>query len=172
MTDYKVDSADIDEDELTCDDPRSTAERLALAKADAVAVRHPNSLVIGADTVVAFLDSPPEQLAKPLDEEHAAQMLGKLSGRTHTVFTGVALVGPDIRWVGSDETRVSFRHLTDQEIRRYVSTGEPMDKAGAYAIQGGAATFILKVEGSISNVIGLPLELLRSVLKTREGQRT
>lgn len=157
---------------MTCEDPRETAERIALAKALVVAERHPASLVIGADTVVALWNGRWEQLAKPRDEEHAAWMLSRLSGRTHTVVTGLATVDRDGRWVSSEETRVTFREVSDEEIRSYVASGEPMDKAGAYAVQGGAAGFVTRVEGSLSNVIGLPIELLKARLQSREGPRT
>lgn len=162
VPEFEVVPADVDEDALTRLDPWVTARELAMAKARVVARLRPEALVIGSDTVVA-VDSGleyPVQLAKPRDEEDAMRMLRLLSGRQHMVITGVALVRGLIEEVSADTTRVSFRELTEGEIRTYVGTGEPMDKAGAYAIQGGAAAFVERTEGSISNVIGLPLELL------------
>lgn len=163
---FEVAAAEIDEDAETLDDPFETARRLALLKARNVAGVRPGALVIGGDTVVALPD--PDggyvQLAKPVDVEDAVRMLGLLSGRSHSVVTGVALV-----WSGGEladrcESKVAFRALDEAEIRAYVATGEPMDKAGAYAVQAGGGTFVKAIEGSRSNVIGLPLELLSSML--------
>jgi septum formation protein len=162
---FEVIPAHVDEDALTVDDPWETAARLALAKAQTVAANRPDSLVIGSDTVVAIEEATGfRQLAKPSDATDAVQMLTALSGRTHYVITGVALVHVQRMWVESDTTKVQFRKLTEAEVSDYVETGEPMDKAGAYAIQGGAAGFVESVEGSTSNVIGLPLELLERML--------
>ncbi|MFT5223160.1 MAG: septum formation protein, partial [Glaciecola sp.] len=112
------------------------------------------ALVIGADTVVV-LDG--EVLGKPVDEYDAVAMLRRLSGRTHAVMTGVAVrLGDATEW-SVVRTEVMFRALGDGEIKRYVATGEPMDKAGSYAIQGGAGAFIPKITGSDTNVVGLPL---------------
>ena len=161
VPEFEILVSDVDEEALTVADPIQTAEGLAEAKARAVARLRPDALVIGADTVV-FLEG--EQFAKPGDAEDAKRMLRALGGRTHTVATGVALVSPDGAIVFHDRTLVTFRDLTDAEIRAYVATGEPMDKAGAYAIQGGAAAFVLRREGSESNVVGLPLERLATFL--------
>ena len=123
----------------------------------------PDALVIGADTVVA-LDG--EQFAKPIDADDARRMLRALSGkdkadaRTHTVATGVSLISSAGVTTFHERTLVTFRELTDAEIDAYVAGGEPMDKAGAYAIQGGAGAFVLQREGSETNVIGLPLKRL------------
>jgi septum formation protein len=139
---------------------------LALAKAAAVLGKNPDALVIGGDTVVAIAeaDGVYRHLAKPLDASDAAEMLRALSGREHLVITGVALVMKGNQAAATDTTRVFFRELHEDEIEHYVSTGEPMDKAGAYAIQGGAKDFVQKIEGSWSNVVGLPVELLRQML--------
>ncbi|MBC8063255.1 MAG: Maf family protein, partial [Chlorobia bacterium] len=106
----------------------------------------------------------PVLLAKPVNKADACHMLWLLSGRTHKVVTAVALIWPLGTAIASDTTNVTFRELTEEEIDAYIATSEPMDKAGAYAIQGGAAGFVEKTEGSISNVIGLPMELLTGML--------
>lgn len=131
---------------------------LARAKCAEVADRHPGRMVLAADTLVCVDDA---VLGKPKDEADAARMLRLLSGRTHQVYTGVCLRLPDGReWCDADGTDVTFMPLTDEMIRRYIATGEPADKAGAYAIQGAAGAFISHINGSPSNVIGLPLGLL------------
>jgi septum formation protein len=143
--------------------PEALALRLALAKARAAA--DDGDLALGADTVVAVDDEP---LGKPADAAEARIMLARLSGRRHRVWTGVALVERDARRrreaVRAARTEVVFRPLTAAEIDAYVETGEPLDRAGAYAIQGGAAAVAARVEGSLSNVVGLPLELLLDLL--------
>ncbi len=168
VSEFEVLVSDVDEEALTVADPIETAERLAEAKARAVAVLRPDALVVGADTVVALGD---EQFAKPRDAADARRMLRALSGRTHVVATGVSLVAAEGVQTFHDRTHVTFRDLTDAEIEAYVATGEPMDKAGAYAIQGGASAFVLRREGSESNVIGLPLERLAPLL-TNQGTRS
>lgn len=164
---FEVVTADVDEDAHTVEDPWHTAERLALMKARAVAALRPNALVIGGDTVVALPrpDGSFEQLAKPVDFDDACRMLGLLSGQTHRVITGVALVWPEGEEVFHDESHVTFRELSEFEIRDYVGTGEPMDKAGAYAVQAGGGTFIAAIDGSRTNVIGLPMEKLEARLR-------
>jgi septum formation protein len=157
IPDFEVVVSEVDEDALTVPDPRRTAERLAEAKAQAVAALRPDALIIGGDTVVALGQL---QLAKPSDEQDAERMLSLLSGQTHEVITGLSLVWPGGRQTFSDSARVTFRSLDYREISAYVHSGEPMDKAGAYAIQGGASTFVAKLEGHISTVIGFPLEIL------------
>ncbi len=165
VPEFTVDPADVDEDALTDDDPWVTAQRLAREKALAVRERHPDALVIGGDTVVALEgEAGWSQLAKPLDEADARRMLGLLSGRTHTVITGVCLVWPGGLSAFTEATRVTFKAMSEGEIGAYVATGEPMDKAGAYGFQGGARPFVERVEGSVSNVIGLPLERLEEAL--------
>lgn len=163
VPEFEVLVADVDEDALTLPDPFETAERLAEEKAKAVAALRPDALVIGGDTVVA-LDG--VQFAKPRDAADARRMLRALSGQTHVVATGVSLVSAKSVQTFHDRTYVTFRELSDEEIAEYVATGEPMDKAGAYAIQGGAAGFVVRREGSESNVIGLPLEALTEALKS------
>ena len=134
-------------------------ERIALAKAEAVASRCPGSLVLGADTVVVIDD---QILGKPCDEDDANRMLRVLNGRSHQVLTGVALVN-DVTGqsrVAHEVTEVRFAVMSDEEINWYVATGEPMDKAGAYAIQGHGALFIKEIRGDYFNVVGLPVRLL------------
>ena len=166
IEDFEVVVSDCDEEALTQADPVETAEILARAKAQSIALKRPESLVIGADTVVALER---EQLAKPGSKGEAAAMLRKLSGREHKVITGVCLMGPGLESTFSVQTTVRFRDLTEDEIETYVATGEPMDKAGAYAIQGGAAGFVERYNGSLSNVVGLPVEALESALRTAFG---
>ena len=133
-------------------------KKLAQAKCAEVALRHPNRYVLAADTLVCVDD---EILGKPKDEEDAHRMLRLLSGRAHEVHTGVCLMLPDGReWTGVDTAQVHFMELSDEMIHRYIATGEPMDKAGAYGIQSTAGIFISHIEGSPSNVIGLPLGLV------------
>jgi septum formation protein len=158
---FLIDPADLDEDALTIKDPRETAERLAEAKARLVALDHAEDFVLGADTVVACRGV---QLAKPNTDAEACAMLGLLSGKTHQVFTGVALIGPGFERVSSEVTQVTFRSLDEEEISAYVATGDPMDKAGGYGIQGGAKGFVARIEGSFTNVIGLPVDLVREML--------
>lgn len=133
-------------------------EALARLKCEEVLSRYPGRMVLGADTLVC-VDG--EIMGKPRDGEDAARMLSLLSGRAHEVHTGLCLHCPDGRMLlEAETTRVHFLPLTREMIRRYVETGEPMDKAGAYAIQGRAGVFVSRIEGSPSNVIGLPLGLL------------
>lgn len=144
------------------DDPIQAACANALGKARDVALRHPGKIVLGADTVV-ILDG--RILGKPRDEADAARMLTELSGREHEVVTALALVGE-----GEDVehgcTRVQFRELSTAEIEAYVASGEPMDKAGAYGIQGLAGQFVTRIDGCYFNVMGLPVELLTRMLKS------
>ncbi|MFC1529989.1 Maf family protein [Gemmatimonadota bacterium] len=146
-------------------DHAASAGAAALVKADAVARNHPGAVVIGADTVVVSPDG--ELLGKPADVESAIGILMKLSGKPHTVFTGVAVIGPgrDEVSVATEETRVVMRAFGREEAARYVASGEPMDKAGAYGIQVRGALLVERVEGCYFNVVGLPLNLLRTMLE-------
>ena len=144
--------------------PYLAVERLSLLKAADVAKSQPeNALVIGADTVVV-LDG--EILTKPSDEEDAARMLARLSGRQHSVLTGISVMRRrDGKAVSVfEETKVCFRALSEEEIMRYVSTGEPLDKAGAYGIQGRGSLLVEKIEGDYFNVVGLPVCRLARLL--------
>jgi len=161
---FTVLSSAVDETPVPGESPRETVQRLALAKAELVAARAVGpAIVIAADTVVT-LDG--AMFGKPRTTEDARQMLEKLSGRTHSVITGVALIRlPDVERVEFQEiTQVQFATLDDEEIVRYLSSGEPFDKAGAYAIQGLAGRYIPRIEGCYYNVVGLPLARLFSAL--------
>ncbi|MFT4603972.1 MAG: septum formation protein [Rhodothermales bacterium] len=147
-------------------EPAGQVEQLARDKATDVAKRHPEALVLGADTVVV-LDG--RILGKPNDEDHARSMLRTLSGRSHVVYTGIALVHSASGRVHSRHacTQVTFAALSDSEIRRYVEGGSPMDKAGAYGIQDDAGSlFIERIDGDYYNVVGLPLRTLYVSLVT------
>ena len=159
---FDVLAADVDETPLPGESPMAYVERLAIAKAQAVLAMHPDARVLGADTTVT-IDG--DILAKPADDRDAARMLRQLSGRVHEVHTGVALAARDAVRSAVDTTRVWFDFMTDEDISWYVATGEPVDRAGAYAIQGFASRFIPRIEGSYSNVVGLPVALVSSILK-------
>ena len=162
---FEVQPAGIPEHVLPGEDPRSMVERLAEAKARAVAeLSEPQVVVLGSDTAVV-LDG--DILGKPRDPEHALALLRRLTGRIHQVLTGVALVterGARAH-VLSVESRVRMRPASEEELRAYVATGEGLDKAGAYALQGGGRRFVESVEGSESNVIGLPLDETCALLR-------
>ena len=161
--------APIDEDALTVADPFETATTLAFKKAEAVGIGRAlgaNDRIIGADTVVALqTDGGWCQFGKPRDRDDARRILKSLSGKTHIVTTGVAVLTPFSSMSAHDVTYVTFFELTDAQIEAYIATDEPYDKAGAYAIQGGAEPFVREVEGSLTNVIGLPLELMKEILR-------
>ena len=174
---FEVRPAHIPEDPLPGEDPIMYVTRLAREKAEVVfreagagkgeagkmsAERGSSLAVLGADTTVT-LDG--AILGKPADAEDAARILELLSGRTHRVITGVALVTAQGTEVAAEVTAVRFLTLSDAEIRAYIATGEPMDKAGAYGIQGRAARWIPRVEGCYFNVVGLPLALVCSLLE-------
>jgi septum formation protein len=164
---FEVVVAGIDEKPWPNEMPASYALRNASEKAREVARRRGDQgLILAADTIVV---QDQHILEKPEDAAHACRMLRQLSGRSHFVITGVCLLhqGPDSfrEWGDAVHTAVHFRNLTDREIEAYVATGEPMDKAGAYAIQGGAAAFVDGYEGSYSNVVGLPVETVTRLLK-------
>lgn len=150
---FTVSAADIDETPHEGEAADAYVLRLAREKARAVAARHPGAWVLAADTTVAL---GPELLGKPRDAEEAKAMLSRLSGRTHEVHTGVALAGRHEEALVA-RTRVTFRALSPGEIAWYAGTGEPLDKAGAYAVQGRGGFLVAAVEGSPTNVIGLPL---------------
>jgi len=158
---FDVVPSGVPEDMPASGEPEVIAKRLARSKALGVALARPDALVIGADTVVAIGDL---LLAKPETREDAVRMLMILSGREHTVTTGVGLLWPGRQYAFADTARVRFRRISPDEATAYVETGEPMDKAGAYAIQGGAARFVESVEGDTDTVIGLPVATLREAL--------
>lgn len=145
--------------------PEQQAERLALHKAQTIASSLPETLVLGADTIVVDEYG---ILGKPKDEQDAFQMLSRLSGRVHQVITGLALIStypPQKTLVNHETTQVKFALLSEEEIHYYIRTGEPLDKAGAYGIQGKGAAFIEWIHGCYNNVVGLPLFLLVKMLK-------
>lgn len=158
---FEVLAADIDETPHPNEAPAAYVERLAIEKARAVFALRPESRVLGADTTVT-IDG--QILGKPEDEADAMRMLRLLNGRPHEVHTGVALVSRSGVRSAVDTTRVWFATMTDEDISWYVATGEPADRAGAYAIQGFASRFIPRIDGSYSNVVGLPVALVSSIL--------
>ena len=145
--------------------PDALVARLALQKAREVAALRPEATVIGADTVVA-LDG--QVLGKPSDEEEAREMLSALSGRRHQVYTGMTVLSGGQAFTHVECTQVEFRPLTAEEIAAYVATGESMDKAGAYGIQGRACVFIRGIQGDYYNVVGLPVCALHELLAQLE----
>ena len=174
---FTVQAADIDETPLPGEGPRECAERLAREKALAVARTRPQDLVLGADTIVVVDET---ILGKPGDADDAARMLRLLSNRVHRVITGVCVVrsasenqvklrteNRELR-TASETTLVTMTAISDEEIRDYVATGEPMDKAGAYAIQGIASRWIPRIEGDYSNVVGLPVALVYRMLQEQK----
>jgi septum formation protein len=192
---FTVQPADIDETPLAGEPPRECAERLAREKALAVCRTRPQDRVLGADTIVVVDEI---ILGKPVDDDDAVRMLCLLSGREHQVITGLCLVGTvagghlpvvsesertelrsrpyeilrtdnrELR-TASETTLVTMSELSEDEIREYVATGEPMDKAGAYAIQGMASRWIPRIEGDYSNVVGLPVALVYAMLRGDEA---
>ncbi|MGH9545938.1 MAG: Maf family protein [Terriglobales bacterium] len=170
---FTVCPANIHELPLAAETPRECAERLAREKALAVFRQQPDKTVLGADTIVV-VDG--EILGKPRDGADAMRMLRLLSGRTHQVTTGVCLMAPPLRTgnhelgTGFEDTRsettvVTMTTLTDDGIRSYVATGEPTDKAGAYAIQGFASRWIPRIDGDYCSVVGLPVALVYRMLR-------
>lgn len=166
---FTVQPADVNEDLLPNEEPDEYVQRLARDKAIAVWESLPptishraSTFVLGADTTVV-VDH--HILAKPVDAADAARMLRLLSGRTHMVSTGVCLIGEGIEDLRCETTRVTFDALTDADIEMYVAHGEPMDKAGAYAIQGIASRWISRIEGCYFNVVGLPVSLVCWMLR-------
>lgn len=158
---HEVRPADIDEQYLAGETPRAHAERLAREKAAVVAASAPDALVIGSDTIVV-VDG--DVLGKPRDDAHAAEMLSRLAGRTHTVMTAVAVRWRDVELSDVVEVEVAFHPLGADEIAAYIATREPMDKAGAYGIQGYGATIVARVDGDYFAVMGLPLQRLVRLL--------
>jgi nucleoside triphosphate pyrophosphatase len=161
---FAVEASDIPEVPRARESALAFAFRAAREKAEAVARRCPGKWVLAADTVVV-VDG--DILGKPADAADAAAMLGRLSGRCHSVITGVALADSEgaLAETFAVESVVEFRPLQADEIEAYVATDEPFDKAGAYAIQGGAARFVTSVSGSYTNVIGLPIDEVRALLE-------
>ncbi len=173
---FAVEPADIDETPRAGEAPRECAERLAREKALAVWRTRPQDFVLGADTIVVVDDA---ILGKPVDPADAVRMLRLLSGRVHRVITGVCLVkagdsrdllrAAELARTASETTQVTMNALSEDEIREYVTSGEPEDKAGAYAIQGMASRWIPRIEGDYSNVVGLPVALVYRMLREQGG---
>jgi septum formation protein len=160
--DFTVDPAHVPEERQDHELPREYAIRLARDKAIAVAARNPGAVVLGADTIVVADE---HVLEKPQDGADAARMLKLLSGRTHQVTTGVCLVVNGEEETATETTEVVMSAISEQEIHDYVATGEPMDKAGAYAIQGRASRWVTRIDGCYFNVVGLPVPLVYRLLR-------
>jgi len=162
---FEVITSDIPEDLENSFTPEQIAEQLAFQKAQSVAFSFKESVVIGADTIVVDNEG---ILGKPKDEADAYQMLSRLSGRVHRVITGLALIStwsPSKTLIRHETTNVKITTLSDQDIKWYIQTGEPLDKAGAYAIQGQGTVFVEWIHGCYNNVVGLPLFLLVKMLR-------
>jgi septum formation protein len=167
--DFVVMPADVDERVRAGESPEPYVRRVSEAKARVVVARVPGAIVLSADTTVV-VDG--EILGKPRDAAEAGRMLRALSGRTHEVLTAVTFADPDSSSgldIRLERTAVEFAPMTEAEIEWYVATGEPMDKAGAYAIQGLASRFVTRIAGSYSNVVGLPVALVHRLLRDREA---
>ena len=166
---FEVVPADVSELRKPGEDPIRFVTRLAREKAEAVAASQPitpDTIVLGADTIVVVDE---EVLGKPQDAADAARMLRLLSGQTHQVITGVCLAKGRERQRAAEVTFVRFSTLSDAEIDAYVATGEPLDKAGAYAIQGRAGRWVPRIHGCYFNVVGLPLALVSSMIEAMQG---
>lgn len=148
-------------DETVAPGTEPTEAAVSLAVRKALAAVAPGAFVVAADTLI---DLDGRILGKPADISEAVRTLRALSGRAHWVVTGVAVRRHETVLTGLGQTKVTFRELSDEEIARYVATGEPMDKAGAYAIQGGAREFVARVDGAFDNVAGLPVDVVRRLL--------
>ena len=168
---FTVEPAHVPEQALPDEQPLIYAQRLARDKALAVFSRNPDSVVLGADTIVVVNE---HLLEKPQNDADAARMLRLLSGRVHQVITGVCLIAKDYEQTEAEVTEVGFSALSVAEIAEYVATREPMDKAGAYAIQGVASRWVERIDGCYFNVVGLPMprvyRMLRQ-LETKTGMR-
>jgi len=162
---FVVRPADVDETPLPAEDARVYVTRIARAKAHAAEIA-PGEILLAADTTVAIHG---EILAKPLDGADARRMLAKLSGQRHEVFTGICLRSADRIVEDRAETSVWFAPLSADEIDSYVASGEPMDKAGGYAIQGLASKFVERIDGCYFNVMGLPVAMVYRLLRRMSG---
>jgi septum formation protein len=159
-------AADIDETEREGEDPGDYVERLALEKAAVVARLYPNDIVLGADTTVV-IDR--QIIGKPADLDEACRMLTMLAGKWHEVLTGVAVIRQGSRASGIQRTRVKFAPMSAAEINFLATRGDPLDKAGAYAVQAQAALFIEGIEGDYWNVVGLPVKLVYDLIIKQPG---
>ena len=163
---FAVDPAHVPEQPLDSEPPMDYARRLAREKALAVFARHRDEMILGADTIVVIDE---HLLEKPADIRDAVRMLRLLAGRTHEVITGVCLVAPGFERTETEMTRVTFSELSDDEIAAYIHTGEAMDKAGAYGIQGIASRWVTSITGDYFNVVGLPVARVYRLLREAEG---
>jgi septum formation protein len=159
---FVKDVADIDESEIKGETPEDYVQRLAREKAETVAAKYENAIILGADTTVV-IDN--QIIGKPIDLPDARRMLKMLSGNWHEVLTGVAIVKDGKTKFGLQSTKVKFAEMNDEEIDFLVEKGEPLDKAGAYAVQAQAALFIEKIEGDYWNVVGLPVNLVYELMR-------
>ena len=163
IDDFRVLISEFDESSLPAGlAPEDHVVRAACSKARQISWQNRDSLVIGADTIVVVDD---EILGKPVDETDAARMLRLLSGRSHEVYSGIFIISEEMERQAAERTEVVFRDLSDEMILRYIATGEPKDKAGAYGIQGKGAVLVKCISGCYSNVVGLPLYKLSVLLK-------
>jgi septum formation protein len=158
---FSKDVPDVDESEYPGESAEDYVRRLAGEKAEAVAVRHGDEIVLAADTTVVLSG---RIIGKPDDAEHAREMLGRLSGKWHEVLTGVAIAKGGRTIIGMQRTRVKFAELGQDEVNFLVELGDPLDKAGAYAVQAQAALFIEGIEGDYWNVVGLPINLIYEMI--------
>ncbi len=159
-SDFEIMPSDIEE--IASGTPKEQVLKLALDKAADIAKRRPDDVVIGADTLVAI---GAEILGKPIDKGDAARMLRKLSGNTHCVYTGIAVIAETKTETRCVVTQVKFNEMTDEEIEEYIDTGEPIDKAGAYGIQGYGGKFIDRIDGCYFNVMGLPQSVVYEMIR-------
>ncbi len=162
--DFDIFPADVNESILAGESPEDYAVRVSLDKVRVVAKKVGEGIIIAADTIVVFKDI---VLGKPVDSEDAKRMLEMLSGKMHRVITGLAVMNAATGVVicRASTTSVWFRNLDEDEVKKYVLSGEPLDKAGAYGIQGKGALLVARIEGCYNNVVGLPLALLDEVLR-------
>jgi septum formation protein len=167
---FEKDVPDIDESERPGESPEDYVMRLAASKSEVIAERHPNEIVLGADTTVV-IDG--QIVGKPIDAADARRMIKMLSGNWHEVLTGIAISRKGSSLIDLQRTRVKFAQMKDDEIAFLVENGDPLDKAGAYAVQAQAALFIEKIEGDYWNVVGLPVSLVyRIVMQSNAEART
>lgn len=159
---FEKQTADIDESSLEGENAEDYVQRLAAEKARVIAEKNADAMVLGADTIVV-IDK--KIIGKPKDFDEARRMLKALSGKWHEVLTGVAIVGKSETFIDFQRTSVKFAEISDAEIEFLVQKGKPLDKAGAYAVQEQAALFIEKIEGDYWNVVGLPVNLVYSLVK-------
>ena len=162
---FSCDAADIDEDRIQVRPPGQLVERIAIEKASVIKERHPGSLIVAADTLIFHEGKP---IGKPFDIRHAHEILSLLSGSSHQALTGLAVWDPLSKQMKTcvESSVVQFHSLTDAMIEQYVKTGEPMGKAGAYALQGKGRELVKSLEGDLTNIYGLPVTALLTLLST------